>query len=101
MAQDNTPLVSGIRYFHKNDKQPEWVLGELIITPDDLNAFCIDNPGLMTEYNGNKQLKLQILKSKDGKPYLKVNTWQPAAPAPASQQGFATEEVEDISQLPF
>jgi hypothetical protein len=77
-------LPQGVRFFNKNAKAPDFVICTLVLTPDDLNAFCIDNESLMTEYNGKKQLRLQVLRSKEGNLYAAVDTWKPnveAAPA--------------------
>lgn len=101
---DQIPLT-GIRLFKKKDNQPDFVIADGVITPDDLNAFLIDNAKLQTEYQGKKQLRIQVLVSKAGNPYIAVNTYntgQEASPAPASQQGFpATEPLPDDSALPF
>ena len=100
----DTILLNGIRLFKKKDNQPEFVLATGVITPDDLNAFCIDNAALMTEYNGKKQIRIQLLRSKDGNPYISVDTWKPdqqARPAPASQQGFPTEALPETNDLTF
>lgn len=98
-------LPQGVRFFNKNAKAPEFVIGTLVLTPDDLNAFCIDNDKLMTEYNGKKQLRLQVLRSKEGNLYAAVDTWKPnaeASPAPASQQGFPiAEPLPPDEDLPF
>lgn len=94
-----TILLKGIRLFKKNDKQPDFVLATGVITPDELNAFCIDNAALMTEYNGQKQIRIQLLRSKDGNPYISVDTWKPTAQAP--QQGFTDTIPADDEQLPF
>lgn len=96
-------LPQGVRFFNKKATQPDFVIGALVITPDDLNAFCIDNAGLMTEYNGKKQLRLQVLKSKDGNLYASVDTWKPDSTAPAAVgplQGPVTE-LPGKSDLPF
>lgn len=69
-----TILPQGIRFFNKKAAQPDFVIGSLVITLDDLQAFCIDKPDLMTEYNGKKQLRLQVLKSKEGNLYASVDT---------------------------
>ena len=48
--------------------------------------------------NGNKQLKLQILKSKNGNLYSKVDTWKPDVQAvPVS----APIVLPEIDSLPF
>ena len=89
-------LPEGIRFFPKNDKAPDFVLGTMIITPNDLYEWLKANPHLLSEYQGKKQVKLQLLNSKAGKIYAAVDTWKPndggqAAPA-------ATEPASD---LPF
>jgi hypothetical protein len=70
-------LPEGIRFFPKNDKAPDFVIGTLVVTLDDLAAFFANRPELLTEYKDKKQLKLQLLKSKDGKLYAAVDTFKP------------------------
>ena len=70
-------LPQGIRFFPKNDKAPDFVLGTLVVTLDDLAQFFKDRSDLLTEYNSKKQLKLQLLKSKEGKLYAAVDTFKP------------------------
>lgn len=90
-------LPQGIRFFNKKPTQPDFVIGALVITLDDLQAFCIDKPELMTEYNGKKQLRLQVLKSKEGNLYASVDTWKPDTQAPLT----AAKPVEETNDLPF
>ena len=93
-------LLKGIRLFKKKDTQPDFVLATGVITPDDLNSFCIDNAALMTEYNGQKQLRIQLLRSKDGNPYISVDTWKPSVQTP--QHGFNDSIPDDgLEKLPF
>jgi len=91
-------LPQGLRFFNKKPTQPDFVIGALVITLDDLQAFCIDKPELMTEYNGKKQLRLQLLKSKDGNLYASVDTWKPAETTGSLPAAKAAEEIND---LPF
>lgn len=67
--------AAGIKCFPKRDKAPDFVLGSVVISPDDLNAWCIDNKDLLSEYKGKKQLRLDLLQGKEG-PYLSVNTFK-------------------------
>jgi len=95
-------LPKGLRFFNKNDKAPDFVIGTLIVTPDDLNAFCIDNAALLTDYKGTKQLKLQVLKSKDGNLYCAVDTWKPASdPTQSAPLPGKAPELPDTCDLPF
>ena len=92
-------LLKGIRLFKKKDTQPDFVLATGVITLNDLVQFGKDNPGLLTEYNGQKQIRIQVLKSKEGNPYISVDTWKPSeASAPVSQPAPALPDTDD---LPF
>lgn len=88
-------LLKGIRLFKKKDNQPEFVLATGVITLNELFTFAKENPGLQTEYQGNKQIKIQLLRSKEGNPYIAVDTWKPAE---TGTQGAAPEAAE---KLPF
>ena len=89
-------LLKGIRLFAPKASQPDFVLASGVITLNELFTFAKENPELITEYNGEKQLKLQLLKSKDGKPYIVVDTWKPQ-----QQQPEAETKIEDAIGLPF
>jgi hypothetical protein len=94
-------LLKGIRLFQPKPSQPEFVLASGVITLNELVTFAKENPQLLSEYNGEKQLRIQLLKSKDGKPYMTVDTWKPTettAPAFAAPT-LATKE--DLDELPF
>lgn len=80
----------GIRTFNKHEKAPDFVLGTMVITLNELIAFCKENADLLSEYKGEKQLKLQILKSKDGGLKAVVDTYK-------SEKSVANEP----NDLPF
>ena len=84
----------GLRTFPKNEKAPDFVLGTLIITPNDLNTWIRENENLLTDYNGSKQLKLQMLKGDKGI-YFTVDTYK-STPA-----NGLTNKAEDLENLPF
>lgn len=91
---ENT-LLKGIRLFKKKDSQPDFVLATGVITLNELVTFAKENLELLTEYNGQKQLKFQLLKSKDGNPYMAVDNWKPTT------QPAAGAIVEPKESLPF
>jgi hypothetical protein len=93
-------LLPGIRLFKKNDKQPDFVLATGVITLNELVTFAKENPELLSEYNGQKQVKFQLLKSKDGNPYMAVDNWKPTQQAPSGAISQPVK-VENISNLPF
>lgn len=66
----------GVRIFKAHEKAPSWVKGSMVITLNDLVTFCKENPGYLTEYKGQKQLKLQLQESKDGMLNVVVDTYK-------------------------
>lgn len=68
--------VQGVKLFNKTDKQPDFVLGAMIITLDDLQAMFKEQAAHTTEYNGKKQLKFQLKKSQEGSMYAELDTWK-------------------------
>jgi len=86
-------LPEGLRFFNKKDSQPDFVIGSLVVTMNDLFSFCKAHPELTTEYQGKKQLKLQVLKSKNGNLYAKVDSWKPTT---ETVQPTAADESGDM-----
>lgn len=66
----------GIRAFSPRENAPDFVTGSLVITPNDLFTWCKANADLMTEYEGKKQIRLQILNGNKGL-YLVVDEYKP------------------------
>lgn len=65
----------GLRTFPKHEKQPDFVLGALIIEPNEFFEWMKENKHLLTEYKETKQLKLQILKGDKGISFV-VDTYK-------------------------
>ena len=83
-------FAKGIRTFAKHNSAPDFVLGELVITPNELFAWLKgEGAQYLTEYKETKQLKLQVTKSRDGGLMLAVNTYKPQvqteAPKPKAE----------------
>ncbi len=97
MAEDQI-FPKGVRMFNKHQTAPEFVIGTLVITPNELISWLKEQPELMSDYNGAKQIRLQVLKSKDGNLYCAVDTYKKGEAAPTK-----TVEPEDDGSggLPF
>lgn len=65
----------GIRIFKPRQGAPDFVKGYVVITPNTLIAWLKKNPDFLKEYNGEKQLNLDLLEGKQGL-YVAVNTYQ-------------------------
>ena len=89
-----TIYPKGVRIFAPHSNAPDFVKGTVIITPNELFKFCKENEEYMTDYKGEKQLKLQLLENDKGL-YVKVDTWKP------SGEANSTPVPEDGEALPF
>ena len=69
--------ADGVRFFERKDNQPDFVLGALLITPQTLTTWALNNPDLSSEYKGSVQVKFQVKRSKDGKVYIELDTYKP------------------------
>lgn len=92
--------LKGIRLFARKEKQPDFVIASGVITPDDLNAFLIDNKEHESEYNGVKQFRIQVLKGKDESPYMVLDTYKGTVSVPQEPMK-PTVLPETSSDLPF
>jgi hypothetical protein len=79
----------GIRVFSPRQGAPDFVKGSIVISPNILIEWLKKNKELLTDYKGEKQLTLDLLNSKDGKPYLAVNNFKPS------------DKKEPANDLPF
>jgi hypothetical protein len=94
-------LPKGFRIFPKHANAPDFVLGTAVITMNELFTFCKGHPELVTEYNGQKQLKLQLLRSKEGKLYAAVDTFKPQQQQNTASQPAATSQPPLEGQQPI
>ena len=94
-------LLKGIRLFTPKPSQPDFVLASGVITLNELVTFAKENPQLLSEYNGEKQLRIQLLKSKDGKPYMTVDTWKPSETTAPAFEAPKLATKEQLDSLPF
>jgi len=93
MAEERV-YPQGIRTFAKNDKAPDFVLGTIVITPNDLVKWLKgEGAQYLTEYQGNKQIRLQATKARDGRLSLSVDTYKP--------NGNSASKSQEDDSLPF
>lgn len=65
----------GVMAFAPHGSAPDFVKGAIVISLNELVKFCKENQHLLTDYKGEKQLKLQLLDGKKGL-YLQVDTYK-------------------------
>lgn len=88
-------FADGIRAFGPRHGAPDFVIGQLLITPNDLIAWLRANPDYLQESQYGKQIRFDIQRSKDGtgincpvntyrKPEAtQADAWQPKQNPPA------------------
>ena len=70
----NKTFVNGLISKKVSDKAPEWILGALSINVESLTNW-LNTTGKQVQSNG--WINLNIKKSKDGKRYIEVDTYNP------------------------
>ena len=101
MAEEKI-YVKGFRSFAKNPKAPSFVIGSLVIDVADFKDFINSNVHHLTEYNGNKQLKVQMLEGKEGKVTFVVDTYKPTPKTESTTSNYAPAANNNAeSDLPF
>jgi hypothetical protein len=66
----------GVRIFPPRTGSPTYVKGSIVITPNALVAWLKANPQFLKDYKGEKQIAIDLMECREGKPYLSVNTYQ-------------------------
>ena len=114
--QNDNLLPKGFRFFNPTESAPDFVMGTLVVTPREFFDYVTQNQQYLTEYEGKKQLKIQLLLSKSGKLYGKVDDYKkedvpagkkPPRPGSATNEetgnvvGTAAPTKEDLNDLPF
>ena len=87
--------------FKPNEKAPSFVKGSVVITLNDLIEWAKgDGKQYLTEYNGKKQIRLQITENKsDGKYSIAVDTFVPKKQEEKKEEEFRVKDTGD--DLPF
>lgn len=97
-------FADGIRAFGPRPGAPDFVIGQLLITPNDLIAWLRANPDYLSESQYGKQIRFDIQRSKDGVGInCPVNTYRKEATptTDAWQPKKADPKPEPPSDLPF
>lgn len=107
MAEEKV-FPKGLMIFPKKENQPEFVIGSMVV---DVDNIANDNSQYLTDYQGKRQLRVQILKSREGKVYMQVDTWKPntASDTRSAEQLKKINDAEhvnisepaDFQDLPF
>ena len=98
---ENRIYVPGFRTFAKNEKAPEFILGNLVVSIDEFNDWVKgEGSQYLTEYNGKTQLRLTVLTAKDGRVNFQVDTYkQNGNTVPATPEGVAKPPSKPIPPL--
>ena len=92
----DTIYIEGIRIFPPREGAPEFVKGNVIVTPNELIKFLKEQEEHASEYNGEKQFRMQLLEGRSGL-YLSLDTFKPQK----QTQQQETPEQNEEDDLPF
>ncbi len=103
-VQKEQVFPGGVRLFNPHPSAPDFVKGTMVITINELVKFCKENEQYLTDYNGQKQLRLQQLQSSNGNLYAVVDTYRKEDAKPATKPATATGKQpapDAVDDLPF
>lgn len=69
-------FIDGVKAFKP---KADFIKAELVISLNQFVKFCKENTNFLTEYNGEKQLKIHIKESSKGIWYAALNDYKPKA----------------------
>lgn len=75
----DTIFPKGVRVFEPHPKAPSFIKGSIVITVNEFVTFCKENQELLSEYKGQKQIKLQLQERKGGGLSITVDTYKAKA----------------------
>lgn len=85
----------GLMAFKPNEKAPIFVKASVLINPKELYDWIKENNDCLTEYKGQKQLKLQLLESDKGL-YFNVDTYKPKQTNTFEETPFRIDSKDDM-----
>ena len=71
-----TIFVEGFHIFKPNEKAPDFILAEVILTPEVLIKWMEGNVDLLEKSKYGEQFRLTLKESKSGTYYFAVNTYK-------------------------
>ena len=91
MSEQETIFVDGLIFTRPHEKSPDFVKGGVAIKVDELIAF------LQKHKKADGWVNADLLKSKQGKLYFKLNTWEPSKKDDAPDN----QDPTDPDNIPF
>ena len=91
MSEQETIFVDGLIFTRPRESSPDFVKGGLSIKVDELIAF------LQKHKKADGWVNADLLKSKQGKLYFKLNTWEP----PKKDDAPDNLDPTDPDNIPF
>jgi len=95
----NNDLAKGFYFNEPSDKAPEFILGSVSIRPDDFAAWLSEQ-----QPNEKGYVRLSIKRSREGKVYAALDSWQPGNQQPQSRTKPPAQDFggfEDDETVPF
>lgn len=94
MSEENI-FADGLFYNDPREGAPEFVLGSMSVQVEQFIAFLNEQEKTEKGY-----VKLDVLRSQAGKPYVKLNTWKPDDQAPVTQDQVEAKKMTRKTPAP-
>ncbi len=86
-----TIFIDGLRVYSRKLGAPDYVLGSLVAEVDTLTKF------LKANADEKGVVRIDILRAKSGRSYLKLNTWKPTK----TKNETPIEQTASLDDIPF
>lgn len=86
-----TIFIDGLRIYPRRPNSPDYVLGSLVAEVDTLTKFLKDKA------DDKGVVRIDILRAKSGRSYLKLNTWKPTQ----AKNETPIEQATSLDDIPF
>jgi len=92
---NETKFIDGLRCFNPSPNAPDFILADLSLEREVLHNWLAQN------YKGERYIKANLKRSKDGKLYIAINDWKPQDQAvPTFQQPAPVQPIAE-DDVPF
>lgn len=88
--------ISGLWCNEPHPNAPDFIIAEISLLREKFIQWLQEQEASEKGY-----VKLTVLKSQDGAPYVKLNDWKPSGARKQPTEGFGEMSAEDFGETPF
>jgi len=98
---DDIVFADGLKFFDPHENAPDFVLGSISVKPKDFVEWLRAN---YSKVNRSGYLMLSVCRARSGKPYVKLDTYEPKAkpePEPQQDNSYNDNKPDNGDDIPF